>query len=180
MDYFLKLDWSGTFAPQLTLPEVLLRGTVIYMALLVLLRVIPKWQAGTGSIASMLFVVLLGNIAAGGIVGKTESVTDIILLITTVTVWVIVVDWLSCHLPWFHFLAQDSPTTLIRDGHMLDNNLRQEMISEDDLKTQLRRHDVDDIADVHEAILEADGSISIVKKKEQAGKATTANHGFSG
>jgi hypothetical protein len=40
-DYFLKLDWSTTFAHQLTLPKVLVRGTVIYMALLVLLRVIP-------------------------------------------------------------------------------------------------------------------------------------------
>lgn len=51
MDYFLSVDWSRTFAPQLTLPEILIRGTVVYFALLALLRVVPKWQAGPGSIS---------------------------------------------------------------------------------------------------------------------------------
>ena len=172
MDYFLTLDWSNTFAPQLTLPEVLVRGTVVYMALLVLLRVLPKWQAGPGSIASMLFVVLIGNIAAGGVVGKAESVADILLLVATVAVWVVVVDWLSYPFPWFRFLAQDSPTRLIRGGRLLHKNLRREMISEEDLKAQLRRQDVDDVADVLEAQLEADGSISVVKKEGAGGAGT--------
>lgn len=172
MDYLLKLDWSNTFAPQLTLPEVLVRGTVVYFALLALLRVIPKWQAGPGSIASMLFVVLLGGLAADAVKGHAESVTDVLLLIATVMVWVVVVDWLSHRFPWVRRLAQDSPTRLIRDGRVLRKNLRREMISEEDLKTQLRHQDVDDISSVLEAYLEADGSISVVKK-EKAGRAGT-------
>lgn len=74
MDYLLKLDWSNTFAPQLTLPEVL---------------VIPRWQAGPGSIASLLFVVLLGGDRCFA--------------------------WLSYRFPWFRRLAQDSPTCLSRE-----------------------------------------------------------------
>ncbi|MCC2640525.1 MAG: hypothetical protein K0S45_938 [Nitrospira sp.] len=166
MEYFLKLDWSATFTPQMTLPEVLVRGTVVYFALLALLRIIPKWQAGPGSIASMLFVVMLGGFAADAVKGKADSVTDLLLMIATVMLWVVVVDWLSYRSAWIRFLAQDSATCLIRDGRILRKNLWREMISEEDLKAQLRRQDVDDVANVREALLEADGSISVVKRQK--------------
>jgi uncharacterized membrane protein YcaP (DUF421 family) len=172
MDYFLRLDWSRTFTPQLSLPEVLVRGTVVYFALLALLRVVPKWQAGPGSIASMLFVVIIADLAAEGVKGHAESVTDILLMVATVAMWVIVVDWLSYRFKWFRFLAQDSPTCLIRDGRLLRENLRRETMSEEDLKAQLRRQDVDDIADVREAYLEPDGSISVVKNEHDNGTRT--------
>lgn len=177
MNYFLKLDWSGIFAPQLPLPEVLVRGTVVYFALLTLLRIIPKWQAGTGSIASLLFVVLLGGLAADAVKGPTDSVTDILLMVVTILLWVFVVDWLSYRFKWLRFLAQDEPTCLIRDGHILWKNLRRERISEEDLKMQLRRQDVADIGNVHEAYLEADGSVTVVKKEtiERGEGATTPN-----
>ena len=173
MDYFLTIDWAATFAPQLTLPEVLVRGTVVYVAMLVLFRLIPKWQAGTGTIASMLFVVVLGDLASEAVKGKADSVTDLLLMAATVMLWAFLVDWLSYRFPRFHFLAQDEPTPLIRNGRMLYHNLRREMMSEDDLRAQLRRQDVDDIRNVLEAQLEADGSISVVNRKEAQGKATT-------
>lgn len=167
MDYLLKVDWADTFAPQLSLPEVLIRGTVIYFALLGLLRILPKWEAGTGSIASMLFAIMIGDLAADGVKGRAESVTDILLMVATVATWVIVVDRLSYHFKWFRFLVQDTPTCLIRDGRLLRGNLRRETMTEEDLKAQLRRQDVDDISHVLEAYLEPDGSISVVKKEGQ-------------
>lgn len=184
MDYLLKVDWADTFAPQLSLPEVLIRGTVIYFALLGLLRVLPKWEAGTGSIASMLFAIMIGDLAADGVKGRAESLTDILLMVSTVAMWVTVVDWLSYRSRWFRFLAQDSPTCLIRDGLLLRDNLRRETMSEEDLKAQLRRKDVDDIAHVREAYLEPDGSISVVKKEDHheartAGATSPAEEGDS-
>jgi uncharacterized membrane protein YcaP (DUF421 family) len=157
MDYFLTLDWSATFTPQLTLPEVLVRGTVVYFALLVALRLIPKWQAGPGTMASMLFVVMLGGLAADAVKGKTDSVTDILLMAATVMFWVLIVDRLSYRFPKFRFCVQDDPTCLVRNGHIVYENLRRESISEEDLKTELRRRD---------------GSISVVKRTQGNSQAT--------
>jgi uncharacterized membrane protein YcaP (DUF421 family) len=164
VDFFFKLDWVETFVPQLSLPETLIRGTVVYFALLVFLRVIPKWETGTGSIASMLLAVMLGGLAADGVKGKGESVTDLLLMIATVMFWVFVVDWLSYKHKWFHYLAQDPPTLLVRDGKLIRKNLRREFVSEEDLEIQLRQKDVKDIANVLYAYLEADGSISVIRK----------------
>jgi uncharacterized membrane protein YcaP (DUF421 family) len=165
MDYLLKVDWAEIFAPQLSLPEILVRGTVVYFALLTLLRILPKWEAGPGSIASMLFIIIIGDLAAEGVKGQADSVTDVLLMVATVAMWVIVVDRLSYHFKWFRFLVQDTPTCLIRDGRLLRGNLRRETMTEEDLKAQLRRQDVDDVAHVLEAYLEPDGSISVVKKE---------------
>ncbi len=168
-DYFFTIDWAETFVPQMTLPEALIRGTVVYFALLALLRVIPKWQAGPGSIASMLFVVMLGGLAADAVKGGGESVTDLLLMIATVMFWVIIVDRLAYRFPWFHSMVEDSPTCLIRDGQILHQNLRRETIAVDDLKAQLRRQGVEDIDNVREAFLEPDGNISVVKHDEANG-----------
>jgi len=166
MDYFLTLDWAETFAPQMTLPEALVRGTVVYFALLALMRVTPKWQAGSGNVVSLLFVVMLGGLAGDAVRGKTNSVTDLLLMIATLMLWVVVMDRLSYRSAWIRRLVQAPPTCLIRDGRILWKNLQHESLTEEDLKTQLRRQDVDDIANVREALLEADGSISVVKKDE--------------
>ena len=171
MDYFLNLGWSNAFAPQQTLPELVTRGTVVYLGLLVLLRVVPKREAGTGTVASMLFVVLVGGTAVNGLAGRSESLTDTMLLVLTVMLWAFAVDWLSYRYPRFRHLVQEPPTCLVRDGRLLEANLRREMISEEDLKTHLRRQDVDDIGGVLAAELEADGSISVVTKKPSTGSA---------
>ncbi len=173
MDYLLSLDWSETFAPQMSLLEVLVRGTVVYFALLALLRVAPKWQAGPGNVASLLFVVMLGGLAGDAVRGNAESVTDLLLMIAVVMGWVVVVDKFSYRFTWLHFLAQDSPTCLIRNGRILHDNLRREAVHLEDLKAQLRGQGVDDIGHVREAYLEPDGSISVVKQEHADGASET-------
>lgn len=174
MDYLLRLNGSDIFLPQMSLLEVFVRGTVVYVALLALLRVVPKWQAGPGSVASMLFVVMLGGLAADAIKGNADTVTDLLLMIVVVMLWVVVVDKLSFRFAWFRFLAQDSPTCLIRDGRMLRGNMRRETISVEDLKAQLRHLGIEDIGEVREAWLEPDGSISAVRH-EKPGKPGAAD-----
>lgn len=167
MDYFLKVDWHETFVPQLSLPEVIVRGSFVYFGLILLIRVLPKRLAGTGTIASMLFIVMMGGIATNGVVGKTTSLTDIGLLVLVVMLWVYLTDYLSYLFPKFHRLVQEPPTCLIRNGQFLHQNLRREMLSEEDLKTQLRQQDIEDVCQVMEAHLEADGTISVITKKNK-------------
>jgi uncharacterized membrane protein YcaP (DUF421 family) len=174
MDYLTRLDWAAMLAPRLSLPEAMARGTVVYLSLIVLLRIIPKREAGAGTVASMLFVVLVGGVAANGLAGPAESLTDTAVLVLTVLVWAFAVDWLSHRFPRFRRLVEEPPTRLVRDGQVLADGLRQEMLSEEDLKSHLRRRDVSDIGSVAGAWLEADGSVSVVKREEQESAAGAA------
>ena len=66
----------------------------------------------------------------------------------------------------FQHLVQEPPTCLIRDGKLLWQNLRREMISLEELKTQLRQQDITDLSQVFEAYLETDGAISALTFKQ--------------
>ena len=53
---------------------------------------------------------------------------------------------------------------MIKDGRILDRNLRKEFVSREELMSQLRQQGIDDIAKVKEACMEGDGHISVIKK----------------
>ena len=55
--------------------------------------------------------------------------------------------------------------TLIRDGKIIPQNLRKEMITEDELKSQLREQSVENFGDIKLATLEGDGRLSVLKRR---------------
>jgi uncharacterized membrane protein YcaP (DUF421 family) len=61
---------------------------------------------------------------------------------------------------------EGSPTILIRHGRMLEKNLKKEKVTADALTQALREHGVAAVADVSIAVLEIDGSISVLKNDE--------------
>ncbi len=159
------LNFPETFAPTMSAAEIVVHGALVYLGLCVLLRVIPKRQAGKTAISDLLFVVIIGEIAGDALSHEAKSLTDFMLVLLTVMLLGYAVDWLAFRSRWLARLLQDKPTCLIRDGRILRANLRREMMSVDDLMTQLRQQDVEDPARVREAYLEADGEISVVKRE---------------
>jgi uncharacterized membrane protein YcaP (DUF421 family) len=163
MESWWKTNWAGIFIPQMPLPEIIVRSALIYVALCFLIRVIPKRTAGKVSISDMLFVVLIAGVAVDGISKNAESLPDFFLILLAVFFWNFLLDWLAYRNAWFRRLVQEPPTCLIRDGKLIRKNLRLEMMSEEELNTQLRIQGIDDLSLIHAAYLEADGGISVVK-----------------
>lgn len=169
-----QLDASELFLPTLSLAEILVRAVLSYLGLCLLLRIIPKRQVGRSSISDILFVVLIGGIAVEAVVKEGDSLTDFLLMLTTILLLSYALDRAAYHVPWFRTLIQEPPTCLIRDGRILRENLRRELISQEDLLRELRRQDIEDLGHVREAQLEADGEISIVTTQERL--AAPASH----
>jgi uncharacterized membrane protein YcaP (DUF421 family) len=159
------LNFPETFAPTMSAAEIVVHAALIYLGLCVLLRVIPKRQAGKTAVSDLLFVVIIGEIAGDAVSREAKSLTDFMLVLLTVMLLSYAVDWLAFRSRWLARLLQDKPTCLVRDGRILRANLRREMMSVEDLVTQLRLHDIEDPATVREAYLEADGEISVVRKE---------------
>lgn len=153
------------FVLKLSIAEVIVRATLLYFGLCLLLRIIPKRQVGKSSLTDLLFVILIGSFTADAISKDAETVTDYFVVMLLVMLLAYAFDSLAYRYRWFRRLMLEPPTCLIKDGRLLKGNLRREMISEDDLMRELRREDVDNPAKVKEAYLEADGEISVVKKE---------------
>lgn len=87
------------------------------------------------------------------------------LLVTVVLGWSYILNLLEYHFPRWRTIAQDTPTLLIHNGEVLSANLEKEKLTEQELYANLRKNGVHDISQVHQAVLEVDGQISVVQKQ---------------
>lgn len=164
MERWVRIDWQNLFAPTLSPVEVTVRGTVIYLLLFLILRFFLKRQSGVIGIADLLVIVLIADAAQNAMAGSYESVTDGVLLVATIVFWNYAIDWLGYRFPALRWLTRPPPLLLVEDGRILPGNMRQEMITREELMSQLRQQGVEDLAEVKRAFIEGDGRVSVIKR----------------
>lgn len=156
------------FAFSMPLWEIIVRATIVYLVLILLLRAIPKRNAGHISPNDMLTLILVGTLGTDAIMGGTSSVADIVLMIALILLWGYVLDLLEYRFPAIRRVLRDRQASLIEDGRFVRRNMRREMVTEEELMAVLRTEGVEDLAAVHHACMEADGEISVVLRKSAA------------
>lgn len=143
--------------------ELVIRGTLIYWFLFLLFRFILRRDAGSVGLADILVIVLIADAAQNGMAGDSKSVGEAMVLIGTIAGWNLFIDWMSFRYQWFLRFAQPRLVPLVRHGRVLRDNLQKEMLTEDDLESQLRHQGIEDLSEVKYAALEADGSVSVIR-----------------
>jgi uncharacterized membrane protein YcaP (DUF421 family) len=163
MDNLSQIDWQSVFMPSLHIGEIILRGTIVYLFLFVLLRLLRR-GAGTIGISDLLVVVLIADAAQNAMASEYKSITEGLILVTTIVFWDYFLDWLGYKLPSARRLLRPAPLLLIKDGRIQRRNLSREMITEEELIEQLREHGVESVSEVKESYIEGDGHISVIAK----------------
>jgi uncharacterized membrane protein YcaP (DUF421 family) len=159
----LNLNWTEIFVPSLPLAELLVRGSLTYLSLFVLMRFVLKREAGTVGMADLLMIVLIADAAQNAMASDYRSIPEGVILVGTIIFWNYALDWLSYHFPRVRHLLQPQPLLLVKDGRMHKRNMRQELMTEEELLSELRKYGVEDVAEVKEARMEEDGHISVIK-----------------
>jgi uncharacterized membrane protein YcaP (DUF421 family) len=158
------IDWQELFVPVHPILEIILRGTITYVMLFLILRFLLKRQSGVIGIADLLVVVLIADAAQNAMASEYKSITEGAILVLTIVFWNYAVDWLGYRFPAFQRLTRPPPLLLIKDGKMLFRNMRQEMITTEELNSQLRQQGVEHCSEVKTAYIEGDGRISIIRQ----------------
>jgi uncharacterized membrane protein YcaP (DUF421 family) len=166
----MDLDFAKILLPDSPPLEIVLRGSIVYLALLALLRVGLKRQSGSMSMADLLVLVLVADAAQNAMAGQYQSVGDGLLLVATIVFWAFAVDWLGYHVPAVEHFVHPPPMPLVKDGHVLHRNLRRELITTEELASHLRAQGIDDVSTVKRAYLEGDGELTVIQydEKQQA------------
>jgi uncharacterized membrane protein YcaP (DUF421 family) len=170
MEGFFDIDWEALFVPSLPLFEIFIRGTVTYLAVFSLLRLVLKRETGSLGISDLLVVLFMAEAAHTALSGEYTSITEGIILVGVILMWDYALDVAGYHIPIMRRFVHPPPTKLIENGKLLKRNLRKEYITMDELMGYLRTNGVDEIDHVKEAHLEGDGEISVVLKEEHVKK----------
>lgn len=175
MDWW-TLDWHNLLVPSVPVLETLVRGSLTYFLLFAILRLIPNRHIGTIGIADLLVVVLLTTSVHNALANNYHSFTDGALLVLTITLWSQVFNWLGFHVPWFQRLLRPPPLPLVRRGRMMRATMERELITEDELMSQIRQQGIDNLAHVKTAHMEGDGRISVVAYADAAQRQSHAGN----
>ncbi len=166
------IDWAAIFIPDVPVLEIFLRGSMMYLAVFILLRIVLKRQSGTLGMTDLLLITLLADASQNAMAGEYKSVPDGIVLVGTIIFWNYAFDWLSFKSSWFQRLIEPAPLALIKNGKMLRRNMRQELITEAELMGQMREQGLANISEVKEAYIESDGQISVIQYEQKQHKKT--------
>jgi uncharacterized membrane protein YcaP (DUF421 family) len=148
--------------PDIPVLEIVFRGTVVYLAIFVLLRVIVKQAAGSLNLADLLLIVLIADAAQNAMAGEYNSIGDGLLLVATLAFWNLAIDWLGFHFEPFGRWVHPPPMKIVENGIILRRNMRKELIGYEELMTFVRRAGGTDPTDVKAAWVEGNGEVSVI------------------
>ena len=145
--------------------EILLRTFVVYMTVLVLLRIAGKRELGQMTPFDLVVILVIANAVQNAMTGGDNSLTGGIIAASTLTLVNIAVGRWGNYIPFLRRLVASEPTLLLRDGKPIQENCDRERVDVKEIEMAAREHGIADLKDVTAAVLEEDGSISIIPKE---------------
>lgn len=158
----VPIRWSDAFKLETPLFELILRGSILYLTILLFFRVIPRRTGGDLATMDLVFLIIIGN-AAGRALGDFDSLTDALVVIATLIACNYVLNILSYYFHPIERLISAPSLQIIKKGRVLRRNIRREYITEEELMTHLRRNGIDDVRKVKAAFIDGEGRLDIIR-----------------
>ena len=151
--------------------RVLVVGTAAYAALVLLLRASGKRTLAKLNAFDLVVTVALGSTLATVLLSKDVALAEGLLTFALLAGLQYAVAWLSVRSPRFSGLVKSEPSLPLHRGRFLDEAMRQQRVTRDEVVSALRSSGLARPEDAAAAVLETDGSLSVV---EAAGEAREA------
>ena len=116
MDKLLLIEWAALLIPTHSIAEIVLRGTVMYLSLFVILRFVMVRQTSTIGIADILVIVVIADAAQNGFAKEYKSLTEGIVLVLTIVLWNLFLNWISYRFKPLERLFSPAPLPLVKNG----------------------------------------------------------------
>jgi uncharacterized membrane protein YcaP (DUF421 family) len=142
--------------------DLAFRAALVYLVLLLGFRLTGKREVGQFTLFDLVFVLLVSNAVQPAITGPDVSLAGGLVIVAALLAVNALVAQLRLRSPLVRRLMEGHPTVIAREGRWLPEALRREGLSEEDCLMAMREHGVQDVHEVALAILETDGTISIL------------------
>ncbi|MDE3838945.1 hypothetical protein C0966_06085 [Bacillus methanolicus] len=146
--------------------HIIIRSILFLSILFLMTKIIGKKQISELSVFEYISGITIGSIAGEVIMGLEDSLFHGIIGILTFGITTFTADFISLKSKKFRDIFEGKSTVLIQDGKILEDNLKKEKYTIDDMSALLRQKDVFNVADVEFALLEPNGELSVLLKKE--------------
>ena len=146
--------------------DIVLRATVIFIALYALVRLMGKRELGQMTPFELIVLVVIGDLIQQGVTQNDFSMTGAIIAISTIAFLALGMSWLSYLSPRAERLLEGEPRVIVRDGKLLNANLRRSRLTVTEVESEMRLAGIAHLTDVAWAILEPRGKISFIQRSD--------------
>jgi uncharacterized membrane protein YcaP (DUF421 family) len=149
--------------------EIVIRAAVIFFFLWAVTRAVGRTTLGELSTFQLLLYVTMGDLVQQAVTQQDYSLTGGILAVSVFAVLTAGLNWVQWRFPRVRPLVDGCPVVVMRDGHLVEQSLRQQKLSDTDLAVAARQQGIRDLGKVELAILEADGKVSFFRYQDGEG-----------
>lgn len=142
--------------------DLVIRATVVFFFIFLVTRIVGRRQLSDLEAFDLILLVVLGDLVQQGITQSDESVTGVLIVISTIALLSVGVSWVSFRSRPLRQLTEGEPIVLVQDGRPIERNMRRERITIEDIQQEARQAQISSVADLRWAILENDGKISCI------------------
>jgi len=144
--------------------DLVFRATVVFFFIFLVTRIVGRRELSSMEPFDLIMLVVIGDLVQQGVTQSDNSVTGALTVIATIALLSVFVAWLSFRFKRARFVAEGEPIILVRDGEVIERNLRRERLTVEDVEEEARGQQIESIDGIRWAILETSGSISCIPK----------------
>ncbi|GAA0488077.1 DUF421 domain-containing protein [Salinibacillus aidingensis] len=143
---------------------ILVRTFIAFTVLLILARIMGKKQISQFTFFDYVVGITIGSISATIAINEAVKITNGILALIYLTIFLFIISYIALKSLAFRDIVEGSPTVLVENGKILEENLKKVRFTFDDLLIKLREKNAFKVSDVELAVLETDGKVSVMMK----------------
>lgn len=144
--------------------DIVFRAIVLYGFVIFLMRVIGRRELSSLTAVDLVLLIVLGDAIQQGLTQDDYSVTGSLIAISTIACVQVFTSYVSYRSKRLRRVLEGSPIVILQDGKLVDENLRRERLTPDDIAEEMRGHEIGTFDEVAWGILEANGQINFIKK----------------
>jgi uncharacterized membrane protein YcaP (DUF421 family) len=149
-----------------SLPEVVLRTAIVYLFIVLVLRISGKREVGQMSVLELIVILVISDAVQNSMVGDNTTLWGGLVAVLTLLALDYGLKAVSRRSRRVREAIEGEPRLIIRDGRLLQHAIDREGLDMEEVRAAVRSHGVADIKDVRIAVLETDGSISVIPRED--------------
>lgn len=139
--------------------------SAVYLFIVIAIRLFGKKELAQLSVIDLVFILLISNAVQNAMVGPDATLSGGLVAATTLFVVNYILKYLQYRFPKFGKIVQGNAIMLVYEGEIIPNHLKRVRMTEEELMEAIREHGVSKIREVDLAVLEVDGSISVLSNQ---------------
>jgi uncharacterized membrane protein YcaP (DUF421 family) len=145
--------------------DIVLRTVFVFFLILLVTRAVGRRELSSMEPFDLILLVVLGDLVQQGVTQSDYSLTGTTTVIATIAVLTVATAYLSFRFKRLRPILEGDPVILIADGRLLEDNIRRQRLTVEELRAEARLQSIGSLDDIRYAVLETNGKISFLRSE---------------